>query len=376
MSKIEEKLEQWQEAGLLNNDQIEKIREFEKKQPSNNWLLYGFLGLGAVIVLIGIISLIAANWKLIPAWLKLTTHFGLFGFFIWLTHNFHEKGKELFFEVSLTFTMLYSFASIGLVSQIYHTGGEPYQAGLLWSFINFGFLFLTRKSVIPSIWAGAFFSSLTVLFWEDAYFKELYCRNVLPLYLGLPFFCFGFTFLFKKYGGEYPVTKVFRRICFVIGVIGLILVEINVDYLFQKAYLIEAFWPAYLLLGISVYAILRSSEYRLSQKKLLVLLISLYTVMMHLPVLRVNQEFLVAALTITILILAAIYMGSLNYKKLFETFLIFIFLRVFILYLQAFGGLAQTGIGLIVSGLIMIGMVLLWHRNRERISEWANGVLQ
>jgi uncharacterized membrane protein len=375
MSKIDKKLQQWQQAGLISEDQKDKIQKFEDEQPTQNWILYGFLGLGAVIILVGVISLIAANWKAIPSWLKLSTHFGLFAFFIWLTHRLFEQGKELYYEVSLTFLMLYSFASIGLVSQIYHTGGQLYQAGLLWSFMNFGFLFLTKHKVIPSIWAGVFFSSLTVYCWADPTFEALYRRNLLPLFLGLPFFCFGFTFLFKKYGGEYAVTNVFRKICFVIGVIGLMAVESNVSYLFQKQYLINAFLPSYLLMGAGIFALAKSDQYRTSQKKLLTLLISLYALSMHLPVLRINQEFFVAALTIAILILAAIYMGSLKYKKLFETFLIFVFLRVFILYLQALGGLAQTGIGLIVSGLIMIGMVLLWQKNRVRISQWANGVL-
>lgn len=376
MSKIDTKLEQWLKAGLLNKDQIKKIRDFENRQSGNSWLLYGFLCLGAAIVLIGVISLIAANWKLIPVWLKLSIHFGLFGFFVWLSYYFYRQGKELFFEVLLSFTMLYSFASIGLVSQVYHTGGEVYQAGLLWSMMNFGFIFLTRKSVIPTIWSGVFFSSLTALFWQNDYLKELYWRNVLPLYLGLPFFCFGFTFLFKKYGGEYLVTKVFRQICFVIGIIGLFLVEINVNYLFQKPYLIKAFIPSYLLIALSIGTIIRSSEYRIPQKKLLIFLIALYFIMLHLPVLRINHNLIVAALSIAIFILAAIYMVSLNYKKLFEVFLIFIFIRFFLLYLQAFGGLAQTGIGLIASGLIMIGMVLLWSRYRKRMNDWAYGVLQ
>lgn len=374
--KVLEKIKEWQDAGILTAEQAKAIKNYEENHPEQNWLIYGFLGLGALIVAIGVISLIAANWAVIPAWVKLTTHFGFYGIFIWLATKFFQAKKHLYFEILLVFLPLYCLASIGLVSQIYHSGGALYQAGLFWSLLNFGMLFLTRRGALPSLWAGVFFISLTLYAWNDTFLKEFYGRNLLPLYLGLPFFCLLFTLLFKKWGGEYVVTKVFRRICFIVGVVGLFFAESQITYVYQKPYLLLSFLPSYLLIFFGLFVLWKSVEYRLSQKKLLSLLISFYTILLHLPVLRVDNKFLLASISILILTFAAIYMGSLNYKKLFETFLVLIFLRFFGLYLQALGGLATTGIGLIVSGLVMIGLVLVWHKKRQQISNWANEVME
>lgn len=376
MSKLAEKIKHWVEAGLINQDQAESILKYEDERPSNNWLMYGFLGLGAFVIIIGVISIIAANWEVIPASIKLTTHFSAFAGFIWLTLRWHQQQKEIYFEVMIAFLALFSIASIGLISQIYHTGGALYQAGLLWSAINFGFLFLTTRSIIPSLWGGIFFLSLTLFVWNDPHLKEVYGRNLLPLYLGLPFFCLLFTLLFKRVNGEGAVTNVFRKICFLTGVLGLLMAESKVTYLYQKSYSLQSFLPSYFLIIFGCVYLVKSQLYRASQKKLLLALIFLYTIALHLPVLRFDNAFLLAALSILILSLSAIYMGSLKYKKLFETFLVLLFLRFYFLYLQAFGGLAQTGIGLIISGLVMIAMVLFWHRKRAQISKWADEVMQ
>ena len=76
MGIINEKLDQWQQAGLLSSAQHDAILAFEAKQPSrSSWWLYSLMILGAVIIGLGIISLIAANWADIPDVLKLGVDF-------------------------------------------------------------------------------------------------------------------------------------------------------------------------------------------------------------------------------------------------------------------------------------------------------------
>ena len=80
---------------------------------------------------------------------------------------------------------------------------------------------------------------------------------------------------------------------------------------------------------------------------------------MHLNVLGWNSSYLLALNTVVLLFLSAIYMANLQYKKLFESFVILIFLRFFLIFVEAFGGLMQTGIGLIVSGAVILALVYL-----------------
>ena len=75
MSRFEKMLRDWVSHGLITNEQAKKISLHENAKPGSSWVLYGFLILGAMIVGIGIVSVIAANWKYIPDALKLSIDF-------------------------------------------------------------------------------------------------------------------------------------------------------------------------------------------------------------------------------------------------------------------------------------------------------------
>ena len=62
MAAIANKLAQWQQAGLLSAEQTDAILAFEAQQTTRApWWLYSLMILGAAIMGLGIISLIAAN---------------------------------------------------------------------------------------------------------------------------------------------------------------------------------------------------------------------------------------------------------------------------------------------------------------------------
>ena len=63
MTRIEKMLDDWVAKDLITQEQAKKISDYESSRPGSSWVLYGFLILGAVIIGIGVISLIAANWK-------------------------------------------------------------------------------------------------------------------------------------------------------------------------------------------------------------------------------------------------------------------------------------------------------------------------
>ena len=78
MGIIDRKLQQWVQAGLMTIEQQTTLLDFEAKQPQRaSWWLYSFMILGAVIIGLGIISLIAANWSEIPDSVKLGSDFAL-----------------------------------------------------------------------------------------------------------------------------------------------------------------------------------------------------------------------------------------------------------------------------------------------------------
>ncbi|HTV21453.1 MAG TPA: DUF2157 domain-containing protein, partial [Polyangiaceae bacterium] len=63
-------MKRWREAELLSPEQAERIRAFEKERERPT-LLYAVAGLAGLAVAIGLVSIVAANWDLIPGRMKL-----------------------------------------------------------------------------------------------------------------------------------------------------------------------------------------------------------------------------------------------------------------------------------------------------------------
>jgi hypothetical protein len=55
-----------------------------------------------------------------------------------------------------------------------------------------------------------------------------------------------------------------------------------------------------------------------------------------------------------------------GWRVLFGVAIGMVALRLFIVYIELFGGLALTGIGLIVGGLLLIGLTLVWAKLMRR----------
>jgi hypothetical protein len=78
---------------------------------------------------------------------------------------------------------------------------------------------------------------------------------------------------------------------------------------------------------------------------------------------------------IATLLLLSFLFAVLSYQRLFNLCVNLIGLRFLIIYFQVFGSLATTGIGLIVSGLIIIGAVVVWYKSRKKVQAWLGGLL-
>jgi len=107
--------------------------------------LFSFVGLGAFIVGLGFISLVAANWKMIPDFLKLVVDFGILTGAVVLANRFSKNQQPLWFEGTLVFILFFTLASMGLVSQIYHLSGPLYQSILLWAFLTVGVMAYSKN---------------------------------------------------------------------------------------------------------------------------------------------------------------------------------------------------------------------------------------
>lgn len=151
---LQEKLTDWQRAGLITPAQAEAIGVYEQR-GARPYLFYALGGLGAFAVAVGLVSLVAANWDEIPAAVKLGLDLLvalLLGAGIWRadarrSHFVREALLLVFFGLVL--------ASIGLISQIYQLGGEAREALLLWAVITGPAMLRLRTGFGVTVWMVA-----------------------------------------------------------------------------------------------------------------------------------------------------------------------------------------------------------------------------
>jgi uncharacterized membrane protein len=376
MSKLDRNLNEWTGLGLITKDQAEKIRFHESSKPEASWILSGLLILGVIIVGIGVISLIAANWNEIPDPVKLGGDFLLLAALAFATLHSWEAKKAIQFEVLLLFFLILCLASIGLISQIYHTGGKLYEALMLWSLITFAAALAARQMFVPFIWAGAFLTGIVFTALDSVALQSIFQKNYQAVFMAVPLLCAGFTIVSKGLAGEIGSTRAFRSWTLIGGLVALMVAELHELSRGKVNSGLTEYIPGYFLAAFAAYGIWRSLEYRNVQKTLLLVTLGLFLIPFHLPLLEVKTSIAYATFTIAVLGLMAIFLASLKERRLFQWFLFFLGMRFLVLYFQALGGLATTGVGLIISGGLVIAMAVLWNKYRTALAVWAERWVQ
>jgi len=127
-------IQKLQEAGLITNEQRQKIVEhFQLKEESNRFLvIISFVG--AVLVVAGIVLLIAANWNEIPRGMKIAVGLLLMlgahggGWYLREARQIYRKTGEALHLIGSGLFL----GNIALVGQIYHLVARTPNAFLLW----------------------------------------------------------------------------------------------------------------------------------------------------------------------------------------------------------------------------------------------------
>ena len=375
---LNKKINDWVSRQFITKKQAEEIINYETKSSGRSWILYGFSILGFTTIAIGIISLIAANWQLIPGDIKLLINFLLLTLTALWVYSSWKNTRFIMFEVSLVFFMLLCLASIGLISQVYHTGGQLYEALLLWSAITFGLALVSKKTFPPSIWSAGFFLSLNIAIFQSPILQPIFQDHIASIFMTFPLFSAFLAMISKKFNLE-PQTKALSIWVIIMGISGLIASElyhrVKTTYVYSED--VSVFLIGYILFACLVFLTLTDIKYKRIQKNLLLLVLISYLIPFHFGFFDIELHIIVYAFSsIIILAMFAIFVASLQKRRLFQFFLILIGLRFFVLYCQEFGGLMTTGFILITSGILIIAMVLGWNKYHHRFTLWTERLVR
>jgi uncharacterized membrane protein len=410
MAKINKYLSEWEQEGLISKDVVSKILKYENSKHKKPWIMYGFIMLGVVVLSIGIISLVAANWSSIPTAVKLVIDILILGSVAFAIYKSFEKGRSVLFDaLSSLFVFLY-LASIGLVSQIYHTGGHVYEALFLLSVVSFPVALLSFKKFLPHIWTAIFLLAVIIFCGInlDRYDVSHLYFALIGILFSLPLICtiLGNLFGFSKITDKMSAPFILWSIIFIFS--GIFFYDFNhsiSSYYHSNIFSYSnevSIAPYYFIINISLLAaiVILYLKKNISGrvKVLITILACVYCIFMNIFMYSeayiyeyyklhdysrdaVNWLFVLLKFsgpieTILSLFLFSLIFSSYNMKRFFNLMILLIAVRFLIIYFQVFKSLAYTGFGLIISGLLIIGIVVLWYKYSGKIEKIVRGLLK
>lgn len=131
----------WQQEGLIDAgvfEQLARRYQFDQiESGTNSRFTAVLLGLGGILLGLGAITLVAANWQAWSRLLRMAVIFGAFlsvnaaGFYLWRRTN-RQVGTAWLGNGLLLAGALIMGANIGLMSQMFHQDGSVYGLYLVW----------------------------------------------------------------------------------------------------------------------------------------------------------------------------------------------------------------------------------------------------
>ena len=388
--KLSKKLQDWQENGLISSEQEQKILHYEaENHSSSHWFLYGFLILGVVVTGIGIISLIAANWAEIPASIKLIIDFSLLLLLgVTLIGLYIKNTNSTIYELVLLAFQILCLASIALISQIYHTGGMWYHALLLWSVITFPITLYAKRYFSVFLWVSLFLLAFVWTLIEYRYqtmglghrWWNMETRLAGAVLLA-PLLSMAMAQIADRFKRR-DFADNFRFWFVITAIASLIFADIFYWTHNWRGFISGLFLPVYIVAIILLLLIITRSSYKPLSKILLIADLALLLLLYHPSLFNIAgwqegllQDLFAPLLIISILFIYALHLGITGQQGLFNLVTLLIGLRFLIVYFEAMGGLAATGIGLIISGLVIIAVSYGWYRSRNTLQAWIRSLV-
>jgi uncharacterized membrane protein len=371
------KLKAWNAAGLITTDQLSAITIHEKNRQAGR-LGRNIVGVALFAIIIGILSLVAANWLAIPGSVKITVHLLLnlgLAATIWMAH---ARGKEIVREGALLVLGGLTLTLIALIGQVFQLGGSLSGALLVWqlailpAFILFG---QTRLTVLPGLLS--LIGSVTLIMFEALEglpdFWQVFYIVMLGVLMPLCLIADGYVKMFRRLRPVWCETS--QRVGFVLLTLtasfaSLFWYEDRGKEMFrdiaaaglsvQQGYLILMAVFVVALVGMFVHSVVykrNAEDPRFYQLTWFYTLASV--VMMGLPILfpDLQSDFIGMLAFVLYWGFIAWYAQTTGAMRLLSLAIFLLALRVWIIYLEAFGGLMSTGFGLISGGVLMLVMM-------------------
>lgn len=376
----ERKLKQWLDAGLIDATTHQKISDYETEH-ARPFGLWAIIGLGALAIGLGVISVVAANWDDIPAYARLAIHSLLIvGLAVWIYLQPPRPGA---FGLYLKDVALFVWAVLGLtffghLGQVYQTSSPLWQPLLAWLLLFGPILLLIGRGWLISlmVMAGLVGTGLEYLNWYSRQMENP-SAFVIALVTSIPVFAMVAAIFLRKYDeNRESFWKQFAQISlllFTAGVTFKLIVEgVGPSSFFSSgdndsnvAAAHAAIW------GIGAGLLIWMSNMRRDQGIAGILIIGgLASLISSLS--QSSGSLLAGMIFISFwgaIGAISIYAG---WRKVFQTAVAIVALRLIMLSFELATDLLASGVGLIMAGVITIGVAVAAYRFSKAFAPTSN----
>ena len=374
---ISTKLAIWQEHELISAEQVKKIMAYEKENHKPVFT-FPFLLLGFFCIALGCVSIISANWQEISSSVKLGVYFTIMlGLSVGVFYSFRTE-KEKWYEGLLLLFCLMVLAGIGLIAQIYQLQEPGLRAYFLWCILIFPLVIISRRIILALIWLPVFTASAVDTLSNIYFFRELLeiIEHTFPFAISVcGILIFAYIYRFVSYYFRTRLAPQIKAMKFWLGfdIVSLVVImDFGASNMFSGLFYDDILnGDNYRSILVICFLILANVgfgyfSYKYNYSRLLTcvlaILLGFSIIYMVLPNNVTILNLWGFLLTMSILSTVVAYALIKNRVKLLNIATACMAVRIFFVYIQVFGSLVTTGIGLIASGILFLGLIYGWKK--------------
>lgn len=375
------KLKEWVAAGLMTDAQADAIHAYEDDKKGGRFGR-GLVGLSIFAILVGVLSIIAANWHEIPGSVKIGVHALLNVVVGFVALYSDKKGKDIWREGAALAFLGLTFTLIILVGQVFQLTGTPADATLFWIIITLPFFLLMGRGYMTAWpWVLAFLTTVFLVSGENLEDipKEYRAFLIVGLWALLPLAMMGDG-----------TVKLFRRWRPALADVSL---KAGIFFMALHASISLSLWPV----GNDLHFL--NLIYFRPEQGVLLLAVGLGAIALHAflkqfyrdDIAEKSGAYFAAASLVGIIVPLILPMGGgaifpalafisywvfvgwlaqgMHKMRIVSLAITLIAIRIFIIYVEVFGSLLETGYGLISGGIVMLGLIYGARRLNKRLTK-------
>ena len=376
---IERKLAAWKKAGLLTEEQTLAIARHEESQATGTrWVVWGIGSVGGLAIAVGIISVIAAHWDVIPDKVKLAACgalllASLYG--AWRTSSLENLWPR---DLFLLFHSGMVAATIGLIAQVYHLSGHPWRAAALCAAFALPAALVAKQGLLTDVFIGFLTLALGLLMSEHQWFDNLFDSGLREIFV---YAAFGWVLLLSVSAlrRAHPGAAAAAR-RWGIGLLTATVVSASVTWAttFSQWSVTPPrpvlLWPLVIFLATGAMLSVQLWWIRAPALRARLAAIALLTLFLcgalvgrgHEGNLLLRQ-FVGFGLFVGLCIAVAVAAAGSGSKLGTNLATLALAMRVFVFYLERAKNLMTTGMGLIATGVVCLAIAYAWWRLRRTL---------